>query len=513
MNIKILHGKSIIDNKISLINQSINLNLHYRENFIQNDKKLSELNIDDLIVIEHIFNGQKINDIFKQNVIGCWNSECNSIIYSSHKSSFNQSIISEEMKKKNREEKIDMTLLLGDNLYERPKFIELKSDQTDIIDEQINAKKIPKNYKSIINNGFECFKNAMGQNHPFYAILGNHDDDENVIKYEVGLTYKNCIINNNILTSTTGWIMPEEFYVLKINNWHYLMLNSNFINILNIDAEIKKQTYDKLGEYQQYLIELYLKTYESTIEDKHVIVCLHEPFYAIGHKDKTTIIDNRNTDFYKSLMKKYNKKIHSILCADEHDTQHLFDCEHKINHIVASGAPYSGGDLLFREVKCDEKFNILKMYNSNILVTNVVDKINFNCNFHVINQLYAEPILRNHSITFDQFILNFNKNKGKYKTKEQKGKMKDKENKNSTDQVTDQIIDPITIQKNDLMTQINNECKKFSDKYEQLIRYVNVSDKFKSDRLIVNYSQEEIDGLEIIYQNIIQLIDELNALK
>ena len=63
------------------------------------------------------------------------------------------------------------------------------------------------------------------------------------------------------------------------------------------------------------------------------------------------------------------------------------------------------------------------------------------------------------------------------------------------------------------MKQINIESTKFNDKYNQIIHYVNINDKFKSESLTVNYSPEQIDSLETIYQNIVHLIDQLNALK
>ena len=39
-----------------------------------------------------------------------------------------------------------------------------------------------------INNS-NCFKNAVQPNHPFFLILGNHDADDNVMNYEINLTY------------------------------------------------------------------------------------------------------------------------------------------------------------------------------------------------------------------------------------------------------------------------------------------------------------------------------------
>ena len=52
-----------------------------------------------------------------------------------------------------------MTILLGDNLYDRPDFIKLKPEFTESsdIDSLPELKKRPKNFKSIIQNGFDCF--------------------------------------------------------------------------------------------------------------------------------------------------------------------------------------------------------------------------------------------------------------------------------------------------------------------------------------------------------------------
>jgi predicted phosphodiesterase len=233
------------------------------------------------------------------NVLGCWNSECIAHKYLSHKKSFNQPILRDLMNTNNP----NFTILLGDNIYERPDdiliknhFGETKPDEAKAktkaktkAKDKTKVKNPPYNYMSLWLNGFACFNKI---HHPFFAILGNHDLHPDVMEYQISQTYiNNPTIEadgaNLILTLNSKWIMPEEFYVLIINGWHLLMLNSNslYLNELNEPSNI-----------QEHLIKAYLdeldKLASSTTYSKKVIVCLHEPIYAIGHKPKKQIIDN-----------------------------------------------------------------------------------------------------------------------------------------------------------------------------------------------------------------------------
>ena len=506
MNLKVLHGSEIISDKIK------NGNLYYRK-LVTDKINKSTLTLENLIVIEYI--NDDLNDesyLIKQNILGCWNSECNSVIYSSHNKSFNQSIISKEMHKLSLSEPSHMTLLLGDNLYPRPDFIKIKQNITEQNNNTSNDKKFPINYKSIINNGFMCFKNAVQPNHPFFLILGNHDEDINVMDYEINLTYTEAILTYdtekkiNILNQTNGWIMPEEFYVLKIKDWHYLMLNSNVIIDEDIDNNIGVKS------YQEHLIKLYLDTYYSSIEDKKVIICIHEPFYALGHKEKKNIIDNRTSSFYTNIVLQYKHKIHSIFAADEHDTQHLYDKINDIQHIVASGAPYSGGDIIFYPHSHNtEQFDIIQTYNSNILPINLLTKNRLTTNFNIIEVSYQNTTLTiNNNINFDEFINDFRKKESVIEKKTGKKKKGDKLKPIAGESIPiSGESKPISgePQKTDLnieiLNAINGQCKEFNEKYEKIYKYIELSNNFETN-LNVNFTQEKINDLEMIYEGIVR---------
>ena len=77
----------------------------------------------------------------------------------------------------------------------------LKDVSTDIIDASIIDGKAPNNYKSIIENGFNCFKNVVDENHHFFLILGNHDADEQVMTYEIKKTYEGATITTPTTTT------------------------------------------------------------------------------------------------------------------------------------------------------------------------------------------------------------------------------------------------------------------------------------------------------------------------
>ena len=564
--IKIIHGKHIIEKKIS---KTLNYDLYYRQN---SELNLDSLTLENLIVLEYV--KQPVTTLpvttqpvttqpIKQNIIGCWNSECNTIIYASHHKSFNQSIIKNIME--NQVVKSDITLLLGDNNYERPKSIKLNSsieNNVDIIDNSIDIKsKIPINYKTIIKNGFDCFKSVVPVTHHFFLILGNHDDNETVMKYEIGLTYESATINmsglNSYLNAPNMWFMPEEFYVLKIENYHYLMLNSNIM--------LKENSINE-SKYQEKLVNLYLNTYcnlADSTTDKKVVICCHEPFYAIGHKNKKPTINRLNISFYK-IIEKYHTKIHSIFTADEHNTQELLHKTYNIKHIVASGAPYSGGDISFYPyTDIDSNFEIVRTYNSNVLMTNIQTNTGLTLDFTVQNdyptQLIPQNITQEPSLSHSSFDLFLNDFKHQEYKADNLGNKKDKkkakadktDKADETDKVIDNVSDidisilstesssmpkqqyipipvypqhndvnPETITeivsnidiKQDLINELNEKVKQFNEKYKKIIRYHNIGPKFQIDLTDVAFSQVKIDELGLIYDEIVKLTNNIDKL-
>jgi hypothetical protein len=322
------------------------------------------------------------------NVLGCWNSECIGHKYLSHKKSFNQPILRDLMNTNNP----NFTILLGDNIYERPDDILIKNHFGETepdkakpdkakpktktkAKDKTKVKNPPYNYMSLWLNGFACFNNIR---HPFFAILGNHDLHPDVMRHQISQTYiNNPTIEpdgaNLILTLNSKWIMPEEFYVLIINGWHLLMLNSNSLYLndseqpSNIQEHLITAYLDKLDQYDK--LAKSDKLASSTTYSKKVIVCLHEPIYAIGHKPKKQIIDN--TKYYISkLIDRYKDLIKYVFTADEHNTQKIHNELQNIDYVVAAGAPYSGGDNYYKIDKITQNPNFVvgPIFNSDVLV-------------------------------------------------------------------------------------------------------------------------------------------------
>jgi hypothetical protein len=529
MNIKINSGTKVINHKLANKNS-----LYYRDFLPRELQESGKTNpsLDELIVIEFNIPTDLPNYAIKQNIIGCWNSECNTVLYATHNKSFNQSIISEEIRKINQKQKIDMTILLGDNLYDRPDFIVPKITETPDVDISAVSKKRPMFFKSIIQNGFECFKNVVESSHPFFLILGNHDSDKEVMKYEIGLTYSNehTRIVGDHLECHTQWIMPEEFYVLKIGSWHFLMVNSNlFSKDMEADDII-------VSNYQLKLFELYLESLELTTT-KNVIVCLHEPFYAIGHKYTKRIIENRGFEFYEKIILRYANKIHTVFAADEHDTQELYDIANDINHVVASGAPYSGGDLLFdifnEEYKSsfDVNFMVKQMYNSNVLPINIITKKSLETKFNVICDSSIRNLENNQINGFSKSILKIKEIEDTFEDKKDKKNKKDKKKlpshqvvettKNSltnnlitgSENSVEPIVEktPEQIQKESLKENIVFECKRFNELYGTIVRHLEINNKFNTT-LTKNYNYERESTLLLLINDIKDKVNNYNRL-
>jgi hypothetical protein len=485
--LKILHGKKIIEEKINQQKEDVNDNkLYYRSELAPNIPLKIEL--DNLIVIEYI--KETPTKLIKQNIIGCWNSECNTVIYNSYHKSFNQTLIRDMIK----QTESDLTILLGDNLYDRPKEIVLNKGNKDIEDKNfIETKKEKNNYKSIIENGFECFSNAVNQNHLFFLILGNHDININVMSYEINKTYIGTTISDDMyLNPGSKWIMPEEFYVIKIEDFHYLMLNSNLFNSINPKRE-----------YQEKLIDKYINTYcIKSDKKKKIIICVHEPFYALGHKPKNHIISNREVSFYKNIIIKYKDYIHTIFTADEHNSQILHDEKNNIYHIVSSGAPYTGGDLIFYPLpKLDEEFKIISSYNSNMLLVNYQRSNNIFYDF--IESKISKIINTTESIELSDKInkIKIIENKAEKVIKANKADKADKAKKADKDNKS--LLDQNIISTIPTMNDLKNLIDEFNDKYKKLIKYHDINPKLKLD--IETKVAVDIEHLLNLYDRIIEI--------
>lgn len=536
--LQILSGKNILEHKTtgelyyrkSIPNINI-LNLQnsiYPANFLQHlivlkfvpiitpNPTMSKYEFESELITSPINSITRSSNCTIINMIGCWNSECNTLIYPTHNMSFNQTIIRDIM----LANPANLTILLGDNVYPRPDFIVYKTESdslSEILDSDVD-KKNPNNYQIIIKNGFECMTTHSSLQIPYFVILGNHDMNKHIMKYEINLTYN--MLNLSGLKSSirhadgidifecSNWIMPEEFYVLQLNGLHYLMLNSNiFYNQTEINEWLKtdptSDTYKNayVSQLQMSLIDEYLnnltKSTNLVAKQKNVIMCFHEPIFAIGHKEKNKFIDNStltHSGIYQ-LITKYSNLIHSVYCADEHNTQFLK--KDNINYIIASGAPYSGGDLIY-EINPNPKLNIeiQQVYNSSVLVQSKFDQSKID------------------QSDFDQSALKWTLTNI---VKLPINSIRSIENMTNTNEVIHinmlaKVIDKLPLTNKFDKTLLSNAIKKYLDKYKSLYIYSNTSSfnnlKFKPEYSIDNSESTtlKIANLTTIYDEIINLL-------
>lgn len=359
----IIHGIKILANKI-FNSKNFDINLYYR-----NKLNIDNISLEDLIVLEYNFS----KDTIKFNAFGSWNSEGNSIIYYSSHKSINQSIIKELIDIS----KPDFIILAGDNIYPRLPFIKnkLKINTFQSNDEKIYFEKElfvknytgcinTKEYKNIFNNGFNYLKKNLKI--PFFSILGNHDNNKYFINYEINQTYINSSITDNKLNINSNWIMPEEFYILKINDWYFFMLNSNSLYSVENNSE-------KI--YQEKLIEIYIEKYKNLF-NKNIILCLHELWFGLGHNYS---INNFTELFIYQFIVKYNQYIYGVISSDEHNLQIYNLNSYNIKIFISGCSPYAGTDIFvnnllynYNELNLE---NEISLYDNNLLELTLNNKL------------------------------------------------------------------------------------------------------------------------------------------
>lgn len=261
------------------------------------------------------------------NMIGCWNSMCFSQSKGFNTEMRSQGIVADIMEQYSRHNRVDSTILLGDNHYYN------EGDGT-------NEAKITE--KDNIDAGLRCFENIYNKDgkieHTFFALFGNHD-----------IVSQKMIEEQIKFSSSKRWIMPQLFY-----NVIYTLSDETRINILFIDTNMfddgyvteKKNKREKLldnaakEKYKQKQIEWINKTLlESTCNVN--IVCGHIPVFAYGHKTTKPNINNMELN---ELLLRHRNKINMYMCADEHNFQYNYDVNNDFHLFVLGSGPLGGAD-------------------------------------------------------------------------------------------------------------------------------------------------------------------------
>ena len=326
--------------------------------------ELKTSTLDELIVIntdeiETIFNGI---DLCKQtdgsinfNITGCWNSICRDIIKGTFTDTSAQNTLANIMNNAsgNLHPVPDFFIVPGDNYY--------KMDDITPLEEAIDT-------------GFRCFTRFFDV--PYYMCFGNHDVEKmDSIKYQIDKTYKDTTFNRetNSVTFGSKWILPSSYYQYK----H--IVGGTSVSFLFIDTSIlvaetyfkKTQEADKLvlrskiqKDYKLKMIKWLKEKLEKNDDIK--IVMGHHPIFAVGHKyEKKARTEPELFDVYKLMIA---NKAHMYLCADEHNSQYLYDDMNDIHHLVCGGSgPGSGGDITYLHKTPKTSFHTL----NNLISVNI----------------------------------------------------------------------------------------------------------------------------------------------
>jgi hypothetical protein len=296
-----------------------------------------------------------INDNeLSMNLIGCWNSMCLSESKGFNTEMKSQKIVADIMKQYKQSNKVDCTILLGDNHY--------FGDGEGLGDDSVN--------KSIENNidvGLKCFEDIYGQDdsekkHDFFALFGNHDIiSEDMIKIQMSFQER---LN-----------MPRLFY-----NVIFTLQDSTTVNMLFIDTNMfdkngytseKKNkrkiifdTDEKKNMYKKKQNDWIHKILNESTNDIY-IVCGHIPIYAYGHKTKNPIVENN--ELYELLLS-YRNKINMYMCADEHNFQYNYDAYNDLHIFVLGSGPLGGADTAILSKEIRQKGNYMYDIGKNKLV-------------------------------------------------------------------------------------------------------------------------------------------------
>jgi tartrate-resistant acid phosphatase type 5 len=168
-------------------------------------------------------------------------------------------------------------------------------------------------------NDFENIYPASALPGPCWAILGNHDyDDEPVDKLKAELAYAKA-------RAGTRWTMPAKWYRLDLPEQKplatLLMLDSNYHNsAVSLTAE------EKAAQLKWLVAEL-----EKPRTTPYLIVMGHHPLYSNGqHGDDAALIAD-----WEPVFKKYQVQFYFF--GHDHDLQHLEFDGHPTS-FVGSGA-------------------------------------------------------------------------------------------------------------------------------------------------------------------------------
>jgi len=267
--------------------------------------------------LDFTLNGDKNQASFI--VMGCWNSYCMNVAKGSFIQSSYQRLVVNMIEQCQKNINAQYIIGAGDNHYNHPLGMQ-------------------KSIKTILDVGEQCFDKI---NIPMYMSLGNHDIvNRDILAEQLKKTYNNSDITTPDIRFSSNWILPSAYY--HINH----KLNDSEIDFCYVETSLFRGRHFLPESTKIQLVRTMLKWLDSTLKRCKGIKCIvgHHPIFAVGHSDPDKPVINKDLmTLYKLAIK---HKIHFYFCADEHNSQYIYDDTNDIHHIVAGGtAPGSGGDI------------------------------------------------------------------------------------------------------------------------------------------------------------------------
>ena len=293
----------------------------------QNTDKVSAMdssNLDTIFTgLDFSYNEEDV-DSLSFTLLGCWNSYCANVLKGSFADSSSQRLTSKLLQSTKDDLNAKYLITAGDNHYDDP------LEREDITSKQS------------IDMGFKCFNDIMDI--PMFLSMGNHDvKTESILREQMKKTYDGSSMNADSVTFPSNWILPSSYYHLSHS------INGAVVDFIFIDTNLIADKYyfddtthsgDTFKRDQSVAMMAWLK---SKLETCVGIKCVigHHPIFSVGHKNKRPIRREKTLeDIYNIMIK---NEVHFYFCADEHNTQYLYDDDNDIHHIVSGGTGAGSG--------------------------------------------------------------------------------------------------------------------------------------------------------------------------
>jgi hypothetical protein len=252
-------------------------------------------------------------------VMGCWNSYCMNVAKGSFIQSSYQRLVANMISQSQKTIKAKYIIGAGDNHYNHPLGVE-------------------KTIADILDVGTKCFNKI---NIPMFMSIGNHDvASRDILAEQLKKTYDNSDITTPDIRFSSNWILPSAYY--HINH----TLDGAEIDFCYVETSLFGGRHFLTESTKTQLCKDMLIWLDSILTQCKGIKCLvgHHPIFAVGHADPDKPVIN--TDLMSLYRLAIKHKIHFYFCADEHNSQYIYDDMNDIHHIVSGGtAPGSGGDI------------------------------------------------------------------------------------------------------------------------------------------------------------------------